>query len=165
MASPRCSLEEKIGIIKLYYKTSNVARRWCEVFTSPAPHRNTMMDVVRRFEATGSVADLPRSGRPRSATSEEHKEALKTAVVRSPNKSTSRSSLLLAVSRTSVWRMLRELGFRPYRPRLIHGLSEADFGKRLTFCTKFLDLVEKGEFSGHQDRLTLRHQTFSFGAF
>ena len=31
-------------------------------------HRHTVRNTVRRFAATGSVADLPRSGRPRETT-------------------------------------------------------------------------------------------------
>ena len=120
MHAHRLSFIEKIGVIKLYYKTSNygeVARRWSDVFATPSPHRNTMMDAVRRFEDTDSAVELPRSGRSRSATSDHYKEALKTFVVKKKNKSKSRSLLLLPVSRTSVWRMLRELGFKPYRLR------------------------------------------------
>lgn len=31
-------------------------------------HRNTVSNTIRRYRATGSVAELPRSGRPRVTT-------------------------------------------------------------------------------------------------
>lgn len=38
----------------------------------PAPSPNTVREMVRKIRATGSVANRPKSGRPRSATVEEN---------------------------------------------------------------------------------------------
>ena len=147
MNSPRRSVQEKIEVVKLFYKFGSyaeVARQWPSTFLSKPPSRQAMAAIVQRFEDTGSVADLPRCGRPKSATSGEHKAALKEAIQRSPHKSTSRASLALNISRTSVWRLLKELGLKPFRPRLIHALSDDDFDRRLEFCESFLEMVETG---------------------
>lgn len=145
MDSTRRSLPEKICVVKLYYKYGNyaeVSRQWKNHFDSIPPTRKTMADIISRFEDTGSVAERLRPGRPKSATSGDQKAAISAAVSRSPQKSTRRASLQLGIPHTSVWRLYKELNLKPFRPRLIHGLSDDDFDRRVQFCQTFMNMVE-----------------------
>jgi len=45
----------------------------------------------------------------------------------------------------AVWRMLQELNYRPFRPRLIHALHDGDADRRVEFCEFFLDMVDEDE--------------------
>jgi hypothetical protein len=50
------------------------------------PTRQAIHNLNTRFEDTSSVADLSRSGRPRSARSEENLQTAEQAFIHSPNK-------------------------------------------------------------------------------
>jgi hypothetical protein len=56
--------------------------------------------------------------------------------------STRHMSSLLSISRTSIRRIYKDLGFKPYIPRLIHELNEYNFDRRIEFCEIFLSLLE-----------------------
>jgi hypothetical protein len=56
------------------------------------PTRQVIHNLNTRFEETDSVADLPRSGRPRSSRSEENLQIVAQAFVHSPNKAIRRAS-------------------------------------------------------------------------
>ena len=75
--STRRSLEEKIQIIILYSKFENygeVQRQWKNYFNSEPPAKSTIRDLFDRFQQTGSVADLPRSGRPSTSSTPDRLE-------------------------------------------------------------------------------------------
>lgn len=81
----RRSTDEKVGIVKSYYKYENfaeVSRQWSTMFSTSTPKQQTMSAIVQRFETTGSVEDLPRPGRPKTSTAEDQKEAVKMALAR-----------------------------------------------------------------------------------
>ena len=73
MAS-RLSIEERVQIILLHAKFENaeeVRRQWKNHFTTQPPNRETIYNLVKKFNDTGSVHDQQRSGRPITATNEE----------------------------------------------------------------------------------------------
>ena len=69
------------------------------------PRRETIYHLCNRFRATGSVNDLPRSGRPRCSRTVENVDLVAQSVVASPRVSTRKRSLRLGVSRTSLQRI------------------------------------------------------------
>ena len=83
----------------------------------------SILDIARKFDETGSVQDKPRSGRPRSVSTEKNKERVLAAFEKSPGTSAKRASLELNLSRTSLQRMMKELELKPYRLRLLHTLN------------------------------------------
>jgi hypothetical protein len=55
-------------ILKQYWKTENaeqVHTAWVEAFNTPPPTHLTIYRIRDKFDATGSVANTPKSGRPR----------------------------------------------------------------------------------------------------
>lgn len=146
--SEQLSTEQRIAAVKLYYETRNsaeVQRRWSKVFNSSPPARNSILDLVRKFEATGSVLHAKGAGRPRTATNEKKEGELLESLKHSPQKSSRRLSTELSVSHMAVMRIFQKLNYRPYRPQLIHGLHEEDFDKRIEFSEIFLGMVENYE--------------------
>jgi transposase len=144
----RFALVDKIAIIKSYYDVKNaeeVRRRWASVSTAPKPGAQTIRDLVQKFELTGSVLDVKQSGRPKNVRTDELKEAIAASLDRSPQKSTRRLSVELGASQMSVLRALHEMKYRPFRPRLVHGLLEDDPFQRIEFCEQFLTMVENEE--------------------
>jgi hypothetical protein len=55
-------------------------------------------------------------------------------LLNSPKESTRRAAQELSLPRTSLRRLMHKLNFKPYRPKLLHGLLEVDPDRRLQFC-------------------------------
>ena len=91
-----------------------------------------------RFDRIESV--FSDSFRARVST-DENRERIRIAFEESPGTSTRRASLELNLARTSLRRMMKELGLKPYRPRLLHALNEDDPDRRCEFADIFLNLV------------------------
>ncbi|CAF1447532.1 unnamed protein product [Adineta ricciae] len=135
---------ERIEIVKRYaihQNAAEVARQFQDRYDRAPPARNNILNLVRKFDETGSVEDEPRSGRPRSVSTDENREHIRVAFEESPETSTRRASLGLNLSRTSLRRMMKELGLKPYRPHLLHDLSDDDPDRRCEFADIFLNLV------------------------
>jgi hypothetical protein len=94
--------------------------------------------VNKRFEETGSVCNLPTSGRRKSVVTEQNEMAVATALIQSPHKSKRKGSSELGISRTSYQRILKHLKLKPYRPRLLHALHLDDPDRRVEFCELYL---------------------------
>jgi hypothetical protein len=146
MAQTRLSLEDKIRCIRRFSilnSAAQVVREWPTLFESPPPSRQTVTDVNRRFNETGSVADLPRSGRPRSSTGEENREKVEAKFTASPGTSIRKAAMQLGISRMGVQRILKEIGVRPFRPTLVQGLLEDDYDRRTEFCETWLEKLDE----------------------
>ncbi len=139
------SVAERVAVVRLYSKHESatvVTRKWSKSFNSAAPIRQTIYDINRRFDDTGTVGDMPRSGRPRSAQSLENVRAILDTFERSPKKSSRRASLELGIDRMAILRILSTLGIGPYRPHLVHALNDDDFDRRVEFCEVWLEMID-----------------------
>lgn len=139
--------EERIFMVKRYYidGCSGVINAWNDEFDSQPPSRQQIRRTALKFENEGSIVDAPRSGRPRSARTPDNMERVATALVETPATSTRVGARDLDLSRTSYRRILRELKFKCYHPRLIHALNEDDFDRRMEFCTTMLEEYEAND--------------------
>jgi transposase len=73
----RLSSSERINIVKwyaAYQSAAEVARRFQHHYERAPPTRESILDITRKFDETGSVQDVSRSGRPRSVSTEENKQ-------------------------------------------------------------------------------------------
>ncbi len=139
----RLSSSERIEIVKwyaIYQNAAEVARQFQHHYDRSPPTRENILNIVRKFDETGSIKDEPRSGRPRSVSTDENKERVRAAFEASPETSTRRASLELNLSRTSLQRIMKELGLKAYRPQLLHALNEDDPDRRCEFADIFLEL-------------------------
>lgn len=113
--SSRLTTEERIQIVLLFGKYesfSEVQRQWANHFSSQAPDRRTISGIVAKFKQTGSVLDLPRSGRSRSVRTQEMVEKVENLVLDKPNISVSVGAKELDISQASFYRIIKESGFR-----------------------------------------------------
>lgn len=100
----RRPLEKRIKIVLLYAEFhcyEEVRRQWPSFFHSSPPTIETIKAMFDRFEQTGSVADLPRSGRPATSTTSERFEQARILVTTDPTTSVSRGATSLEMPRTS----------------------------------------------------------------
>jgi hypothetical protein len=64
------------------------------------------------------------------------------AFTENPEMSSRRASLQLQMSDRSLRRILKELGFKAFRPRMLHGLLPGDPEKRVQFCSLLLVQIQ-----------------------
>ena len=60
-------------------------------------------------------------------------------------------SIIKFILKTSMERIMAQIGLKPYRPQLIHGLLEDDSDRRLQFSEQMLNKIEKD--SGILDKI------------
>ena len=142
----RFTIKERINLVKNYYSSgcnaSEVARQAGE---SP-PHVSTIMRLIHKFEESGSVADEGRSGRPSVCKSQEFQRVVLQEI--EPNTPTSTRRIARQISNTSeynvshvtVFNTLKELGYKPYIPRLFHAINEDDPDRRMQSCENFEEM-------------------------
>lgn len=136
------STNDRIRAVQLYYREGSAVaaqrafRR--ELGRRMAPERRTLLQWVRNFEATGTVARMPHhGGRPRVPRSVV--VAVKRAIRRNPRLSTRRLSLRIGSPRSTIQRILRQqLGLHPYKLQLLQRLKRGDKARRLSFCKRAL---------------------------
>lgn len=124
MPGRRLTQMQRIFILKNYYfqkrKIKVVQTLFHHHFPNvPVPAKFAIQQLIRKFDTTGSIMDAPKSGRPKSATTQDNLELVALDVVADPTQSTRKRSLLLAISRRSLQRMLHQLKLYPYIPRPI----------------------------------------------
>ena len=134
----RYSTEQRSWLLKEHIRTNNaetVRKNWTTKYGTTAPSRQSIYQIRKKFDATGSVLNIKNPGRPKSVTTEENRELVAQAVVQSPQKSSRRIASELRISRCSVIRIFKSMAWKPYRPQLVHGLLPEDPGRRLQFCS------------------------------
>ena len=134
MVAGNLSIEQRKWILKQYWKTENAKRvrtAWVEAFNTPPPTCLTTYHIRDKFDSMGSVANAPKSGRPRT---EENEMRVTMTFINIPQKSTRCATQELSLPRTSLRCLMRKLNLKPCRRRLLHGLLEDDPDWRLQFC-------------------------------
>lgn len=96
--------------------------------------KSTVERTVKRFEATGSVKDRPRTGRPITATTEEKSLDVVLSFTEDPHCTIRKAAQEHGISSKSVHRILKKNKFHPFHVRLVHELNEDDFDRRVEFC-------------------------------
>ena len=110
--------EQRIWILKKYWKYENaetVRTAWQEAFHTPSPSHLTIYRLRNKFDVTDSVSNAPKSGRPKTSTTEENKTLVAMTFIDSPKKSTRRASAQLSISRTSLQRSLHSMKLKRAR--------------------------------------------------
>jgi len=108
MPLTRMSLENRIQIIRLasvYEKPSHFRSAWKKKFGTDPPSLKTIAAINKKFNETGSVADLNRSGRPKSSRTPDKIARVEEAIKRDPTKSLRALSQDLGINRASVHRI------------------------------------------------------------
>lgn len=146
----RLTFEERKQVLKFYFKYENISevrRQWTLQFRSDAPSRLTISRIRDKFEEKGTVQDVcaGQSGRPRTSRSDDNVALVIRAFEASPTKSTRRASQEMGISQSTVCRILKDNGMKPYRPVLLHQLNEDDPDRRLEFAEWFVNSAAMDE--------------------
>lgn len=118
----KLSREERVNVIFLFFQSeknySQFEHAWLSQYDRDPPCRQTVSKLVRKFTTTGRVDDAHRSGRPRSARSEERIMEVAQQYAITPRLSLTDGAAILDISKKSLQRILRQdLKFRPFTVR------------------------------------------------
>ena len=135
-------LEERIHAVKSCYLSErsykSVIDHWNESFDTPSPSKSSIYELVQKFERTGNVADAYKPGAPRTMRTIANHEIVASSYVNSPHKFQRRASAELGISRSSLQRIVSDIGLHPYRLWELQTLNEDDGDRRLQFCESFV---------------------------
>ena len=137
--------DERRWVLKEYWKSQNaetVRTNWVETFGHSSPQKTKPFTAfVTNSMPLAQSLMLQKLVDPKLSVQRIISNLL--IFVQSPKKSTRRASLKLSISQTSIRRILKSIGLKPYRPRLIHGLLEDDPDRRLQFSEIMLNELEE----------------------
>jgi len=142
----RFSIPQKVAIVRLYTECEKnsleTSRRFAKMFPGESVTCQTIIDTNRKFDETGSVADLPRSGAPKTARTEANITLVRAAIEDRPTTSTRRMSAETGIGYRSVHRIFRkDLKIKSTIPTLCQKLNEDDPDRRVQFAEEFLRRV------------------------
>jgi len=166
----------KTDIVLLYGENNRNASATRRAFVNKYPEYanitlTTITRIVGKFVDSGSVLNISNPGRPRTATSFSNRFDCLIAVNRSPNHPHSLRKIgqELGISTSSVFRIMKEEKYHPYKIQIVQGLHGEDEDHRKEFCEWVLNKEEGFEkniifsdeaifhLSGHVNRHNTRY--------
>lgn len=111
---------------------------------NPVPDKKTIRVLASKFKLNGTTFNCHRSGRPRTARSEENITRVSQSVVESPQTSIRRRGQQLNISSRSLQRILKKnLHLFPYKILLVQKLLLRDHNQRLEYSNAIVNLQKK----------------------
>ena len=118
----------------------------CEMFNNKYPNQqisqSTISRIFHKFEESGTVSDLPRTGRRRTV-SENDKQNVMVAGTESPNDSVRSIGTNHGLAKSSVHRTLRNEKWYPYKVNVVQELVADDTDRRVEFCEIMTTLLHR----------------------
>lgn len=105
--------------------------------------RTYLRELLHKFEATGSIEDAKRSGRP--TVSDDKKIDIIAEMVVNPTSSTAQVASICEVSKSTVHRVLAKNKFHPYKLKMVHQLSDDDPDRRLELCDIMMNKIDRNQ--------------------
>lgn len=112
-------------------------RQWKNHFEFSPPDKRTIKQLFERFQDTGSDADLPRSVRPSTVTTQERLDEAADLITENPLKCVSGGTAAMGLARSTYHLLLQKLDLHPYRQRVLELLDD-DMDRRTEFCDKMV---------------------------
>lgn len=143
--------EQRLQIIKIYYQNLESVTATLRALTpifgrNSRPSRQAIHSLVKKFELTYSLLDVPVPVRQRVGRSGQNIAAVQASISNEPKQSISRRSQELGIAQTTLWRILRkDLGLHPYKLKLTQELKPLDHMKRRTFSNWALEMLEEDD--------------------
>ena len=91
----------------------------------------------------GSIKGLQRTGRPKSAGSDEMQMDVAQAFVENPHLSLRRANDERDVAPETVRNILKSINLHPYKVHLVQELNEDDPDRRVEFCEIMMDRINR----------------------
>lgn len=143
-------IEQKVFAVEAYIQSQSIVevqRRFRRHFNvgrhGRVPASNTIRSWMNKFRTDGNLRNKW-VGKRRSVRTEENIERVRIAFQRSPKRSAKRHSIALALSATSLHRILRhDLKLYPYKLQVVQQLKDGDKPARVAFSQTFTDILHQ----------------------
>lgn len=140
---PTFSIKDRVELLETYIQEGRNPGKAIDIFCEkypdkPRPNRKYPSKLLKKFRKTGSVADKPKSGRKKTATTPERQQLVLDHYSANLKQSVRDGSRNLGISNYSAWKCLKLRKWRPYHPTRVQVLKPPDFMKRLRFCHRLL---------------------------
>ena len=107
---------------------------------------STVWNIIRKFQTTKEVADLPRTGRPRCTRTPKKIKAIRERVRRNPKRAMRKITLEVGITNSSMHRLIHEdLKMKSLLLQKHQFLSNLHKKKRLERCKILHDEIEPGK--------------------
>ena len=150
------SREKAFCVLEYARANSNktVQRAFVRKFSKKSPAAKQIWSWKKKFKDEGCLCRAKGSGRP--ATAEGKVKRIRQTLLRSPKKSTRRTSMETLIPPTTVWQVVRKrLVMKPYKQQVVQAITAADKRKRKQFCVDMQVKLEEDEFN---ERLVFREE-------
>lgn len=143
----RIDTEDRILLLKLYYRNQESVAQTFRAYKSIKGIKDSgdpftrvaLMNIINRFDETGSIHDKQRPGR----TSESQNSVPQVDSLMKENEgqiSVRRSAAMLQIPKSTIALILhRHIKVRPYKFQILQQLNENQQEGRMTFAERFLD--------------------------
>lgn len=144
----RLTIPERTEIVGLCVE-GNSFRVAAAVFNDRYPNRQpplahgTISNLWRKFTETGSVHDLPRTGRPSKVRNENVVANVLNLVNQNPRTNTRALANVTNCCRNTLMKILHNNGYHPYKAQPHNLLYEGDHIRRIQFCNDILGLLNE----------------------
>ena len=136
------NLNQRIFLVKKRYqgkKYKEIKEEYESTFGTPCPTCNNITSLIKKFEATGSVLNAKKAGRPKNARISV--DEIKEVILAGPRVSLRTHENELDIRRSTLQRIIRNgLRFKSYHLQVIHHLHNGDFRVRMEMCIELLRL-------------------------
>lgn len=146
---PELSERERIEILMMigFGDRRRTHQEVCYLFNDIHPNRqisrSQVTKTLQRYNRRGTVGNLSKSGRSKTATNENVAQNIAISLEENPHMSTAELANMHEISRRSVGRILKREKYHPYKIHLVQQLSEDDFDRRLEFCETMMDICNR----------------------
>lgn len=137
------SQAEKYNILECYLKSNKsvvlAEREYRARFPDRQfPSRKTVFKIVRNLSETGSLTKFTRN-EPKTVMEEDSQLRVLLYFEENATKSIRDASRDLMLSRTSIWRTLKQMKYKPYKFLPVQEMLPLDHVSRFDFCSAMLD--------------------------
>ena len=106
------------------------------------PSIQAVLNLYNKFCSTGTVLDLPRSGRPKIST-EESTDQIEQILEEEPRSTLTQISAATGVSRSTIQRRIKsELGLKPYKIQILQELCDDDYDMRVELAQTLIPMLQ-----------------------
>lgn len=141
----KLAIEDRIEIFNLYMV--NTARQTAAIFNQRHPERvrplshTTVLYIKRKFDETGSMQNKYRSGRPSLVNNENAINQVREFVGANPRTHLRAISANVNLSRNTVFHILHNHNYHPYKAQKHQKILVGDERARLTFFIAYNEMM------------------------
>ena len=150
MARFMYGIRDYFNMLRLYFENFQQENRAAAAYREEYQgrgnaDRNVIIDLIDRLLQHGQMMPIYGGGRPRSVRTVENEEAILAYFEAAGDASARDAERDLGISKSTIYRVLKDEGMHPYHYRGVQCLHENDPALRLDFCNYFNQRTEAHE--------------------